>query len=317
MKDEKTLLVLTELLYGYCEAGFSLKTAVSELSDRRTCGKVPLKVHLCCQELKNFLSEGKKAGEAFEKLSCIKVPSWFSGFIYSAEENGSLIKTLGFLKKMLEERLNRFEKTFLSLLYPVCVCSLSFVFSLVFYLTAGAKGGGVKGFFLTGESSVLFLGVFCAGTALLVKHIFSPSVPPLLFKVLSFSVENGFTLAGALDCVFLMFRGNEKIEGMILKIRRRIREGEKVAEVFCSALKECGFDFASRTAGLCLCLSEASGDYACFEKTFRILNQKKQKKEEVFLTLLNPFLMCGICFYLYLLFKDTLVPVLGGASFVW
>ena len=199
-------------------------------------------------------------------------------------------------------------------MYPLSVCVISTVLCVLVFNLFMHSGRDEKTLLSAVKNASLFLAVFCPGLVFFLKKIFETDYAAVFFKVLAFCFESGFSMIRCLDCVFFMFRGNEKFEEMILCMRRRIREGEKTSFVFESELKENGFEDARRACSLCLGTAEITGDYSAFEKIYRMLHDKKKRMEEAALSLLNPVLLCGLGFYLFLLLKDTIIPLLSGGS---
>lgn len=317
MADEKNALLFTSSLFELVSSKLSVSDAVKILSEIDGSGE---KIRRAAAEISESLGKGSGFYSSLEQVSSINFPRWYLSFVSVSENSGGLDLTLFHLKEILEKRREAKSKLVSAAAYPVfvAICALFFGIFAFFVLSdfqAGFLQPGeaeTKSVFISLFPPVLFLlaSYFCI--FFVMKKVFGGNSVILVFKSLGFLTENSVSVPDALKNCFCFSESGKNLEQALLFAQERIERGEKISESFSKSFLESGFKNVSRILDLNLSICEKSGKNDGFSKTCNILEEKRNKRIEKFLSVLNPALMFITAAYLWLILREIFLPAISG-----
>ncbi len=317
LDGKSSVLLFTRALSELLSAKIPLPKAVKTLSEISGAGE---KVRSAALEISESLDVGSSFYVSLKRVSCISFPDWYLSFASCTEKSGKLAELFESLTKILEKQNDDRNRFFSALAYPVFVAVASIAFGfLAFHFSSEISAGFSSGEKIAGNNILLsfFPGVSFLFSSyflvfVLMNKIFSGNTVIFVFKSISFLIENSVPILEALNSCFSFADKNKKIESALLLTIERIKNGEDFSESFSKSFFEAGLKNESRILDLNLSVCKMSGKNDGFLKVAELIEKKRNSRIEKFLSVLQPFLMFVTAVFLWLLIKETFLPVITG-----
>ncbi|WP_294429789.1 type II secretion system F family protein [uncultured Treponema sp.] len=307
------LLDLTSHLSELISSGLSLQNSLEIL------GKIDFedeKVSKIAVFLHDSLLLGVKFSFALETSPDLKVPSWYLDFITVAENCGNLGAVLFYLKGLLLHGKECREKVLGALLYPGFVFLLTafagFI-SVVFVLPSfssifpneiierdEAIASMLRSDFLLGTAFVMLL--------IFVKKNLAPEPCVNILRTMDFLLANSVPTLAAVSCALAFTGGKKKLSKALVGVKKRLLDGEAVADCFSSCFEDAGFKKEGRLLSVNLALCEETGEKKGFGKTADYLASRKMRREKMILSSVQPILLILSGIYVTLILKTAFLP---------
>lgn len=317
LNEKSSVLLFTRALSELLSAKIPLAKALETLAEIDGIGE---KVRSAAFEISESLAVGSSFYVSLKRVSCINFPDWYLSFSECSEKTGKLPELFEALTKILEKQNDDRNRFLSALAYPVFVACASIAFGFfAFHFSSGlAAGFSADGkivensIWLSFFPGIIFLFLCYFSVFVLMNRIFSGNLMIFIFKSISFLIENSVPLLEALNSCFSFADKNKKIEAALLITIKRIKSGEDFSESFSKSFFEAGLKNESRILDLNLSVCRLTGKNDGFLKIAELLEKKRNSRIEKFLSVLQPFLMLVTAVFLWLLIKETFLPVITG-----
>ncbi len=310
MKNDRVLLNFTELMMQLCSSGISIRNSCRILWEQNNSST---DISSLAKEVACGLEQGRKFSMILRNNSFLEIPPWYCGIVEVAEECGCLTEALQFLLSLLKDKNENLRKMWGSLLYPLFLMTATFGFSLIlkmFVLPDVLTESSSTGVFKLAFQTLSFAFFVLAGLVVLEKQFFRVPGIVIFLKTLSFTFEKGVPPVRALDCCLLVVSGDKKMEQLVLGIRKHLIWGNSVKDAF-----EVEFKDRDLSGSWCylkekLSVSLVTGDKKCFAQAASQLLEREKIKQNRFISCVQPGVIFVTSFYILLIVREVIMPVL-------
>lgn len=314
MKNYGALFSFTDCLYEMIHSGCGLCEAIHGMSVSKSLSR---KVKDTAIEIDKGLKNGMGFSQVLKSCETINFPEWYEAFFEAAFECGNIEESLLFVKKVLELKTKEKSSLLEACIYPTVIILLSFVLSLFlqFFLR---EYTGNKVLFNTGTfiKSSIFLICSAGGFLMLSASSLSVSTSALYFKALSF-LTMVVPAQKALDCAAKIGAKDKKIIQFSEFVKGELLNGRKVENVFNRGLSMLSVSKKNLWILRGFFSGADSGNYLCFEKAHRFLQEDYLRKRGNLLAIQQPVMICIAALYMVLLLKDSLMSIVSGGAFLF
>jgi type II secretory pathway component PulF len=318
---KKRLLIFTERLFELISSGISLQKALFILSRMNF---TDIKLNRLASFLHKSILAGTKFSLAIKLAPYVSVADWYSAFITVSEEFGGISSVLEHLTLLLRHEKNTSRKIMDSLRYPCLLLassaiagylSVTFIlpsFSALFSENIRQIQENAVRTMIKADFFLLFVfSVF----VLVTKKIFSQNQCAGIMKTLSFLRENSIPTLPAISCTLAFSSGNKRLSAALISVRKRLLDGEEISDCFGKCLEDSGFRQEGLLVAENLMFNQETGGKDAFAKAYSCLCEIQARREQVFLSSIQPFFLLVVAIYLCLISKAAFLPFitnLGG-----
>jgi len=307
-----TKLLIDSLFELVCIQKYTLKESL-EIMIQTASESKNKRFTKACKEILAGIENGNRLSASLINCETVYFDPTSVSFISLAEITGNIESSIKFLKDRLERIEIGKQNIFCACIYPICVCFLGFVLSIVFVLFGQKiipenlyKFGTAEKVKLM-ESLLFVLCFVILGFYLIVKNL-SQNKLYESFLTVGFLVESGLNIGASFNyAVYLL--GKDSTEGKLFNTaKERLELGMDLKSAFQTNNKSIskipGFDMAISYA------QKGGLKTNVFEKIALSINSRDEKKRKVVLGLIEPFLIGSTGLFLIALIMNLLMPVL-------
>lgn len=302
-------LMFTEILYRFLSAGLSLKTALAEL--QRMKG-IPSDVIMCAAQVLQKLEYGTALSTALEQNDFIRFEKDYCAIISVSELSGNLCEAFEFLLSQLKKTDDRKKKISAVCVYPSFIIMLCFVAGILMLLFGPDFAKDIcidfnkEVFMKNATEGLIIADVFLLAATvfgiLLVKNNLGINERYEIFKCMTFLLKAGIDVRLSLAACISSLPQKSAWRGKIFFILDELNKGKSAGSAFVKFGNEYKVFFEIQQN--CGKLSDAFVSISKFEE------ERIERKEKIFLSLVEPFCILTAAVYLLILVQKILMPVL-------